>query len=97
MERFADIVQKVKFIVGESVTVVHVTMFPRFVKECCRAHVADEDVWLLDGVRRDVNKEIVDRMTEKGLGSGDGGMVDVVGGAGRDDFGRVEKDELCWR
>ncbi len=30
--------------------------------------MADEDVWLLDGVRRDVNKEIVDMMTEKGLG-----------------------------
>jgi hypothetical protein len=68
VERFADMAQKLKSIVGENVTVVHVTMFPRFVKKCCRAHMADEDVWLLDGVRRDVNKEIVDIMTEKGLG-----------------------------
>jgi hypothetical protein len=29
--------------------------------------MTDEDVWLLDGVRLDVNKEIVDRMTDKGL------------------------------
>ncbi len=28
--------------------------------------MTDEDVWLLDGVRRDVNRDIVDRLTDKG-------------------------------
>jgi hypothetical protein len=40
------------------VRVVHVTMFPRFIDECCKGYMADEDVWLFDGIRRDVNREI---------------------------------------
>ncbi len=67
VDRFTDMLQKVKETVGEKVDVVYVTMFPRFVRECCREHMTDEDVWLLDGVRRDVNKDIVDRMTDRGL------------------------------
>jgi hypothetical protein len=58
--------QKVKDMVGEKVVVVYLTMFPRSVRECCRSHMTDEDVWLLDGVRRDVNRDIVDRLTDKG-------------------------------
>jgi hypothetical protein len=65
VERFVDMTEKVKNLVGDRVTVVHVTMFPRFTKECCRAHMAEEDVWLLDGLRRDVNKEIVDGLKDK--------------------------------
>jgi hypothetical protein len=30
--------------------------------------MTDEDVWLLDGVRRDVNKDIVDNVTGRGMG-----------------------------
>jgi hypothetical protein len=30
--------------------------------------MTDEDVWLLDGVRRDVNKDIVDTLTVKDMG-----------------------------
>ncbi len=62
VDRFTDMLQKVKDIVGENVT-----MFPCFVRECCRSHMMDEDVWFLDGVRRDMNKDIVDRMMDKGL------------------------------
>jgi hypothetical protein len=29
--------------------------------------MTDEDVWLLDGVRQDVNKDIVDGVLDKGL------------------------------
>ncbi len=29
--------------------------------------MTDEDVWLLDGLRRDVNREIRDEVTERGL------------------------------
>ncbi len=49
-------------VAGENVAVVHAGMFLRFTRECCQAHMAEEDVWLLDRVRRDVNKEIVDRL-----------------------------------
>jgi hypothetical protein len=59
--------RKVKETVGDKVDVAYVTMFPRFVRECCRDHMTDEDVWLLDGVRQDVNKDIVDRLTDKGI------------------------------
>jgi hypothetical protein len=65
VERFVDMTERVKNMVGDRVTVVHVTMLPRFTKECCRAHMAEEDVWLLDGLRRDVNKEIVDGLKDK--------------------------------
>ncbi len=51
-------------VVGENVAVVHATLFPRFTRECCQAHMA-EDVWLLDRVRCDINKEIVDRLKER--------------------------------
>jgi hypothetical protein len=67
VDQFTDMLQKVKDVVGEKVVVAHVTMFPRFVRECCRSHMTDKDVWLLDGVRRDVNKDIVDRVMDKGL------------------------------
>jgi hypothetical protein len=66
VDRFTELLQKVKETVGEKVEVAYVTMFPRFVRECCRDHMTDEDVWLLDGVRRDVNKDIVDRLTDRG-------------------------------
>ncbi len=67
VDRFTDLLQKVKETVGEKFEVVYVTMFPRFVRECCRDHMTDKDVWLLDGVRRDVNKDIVDRLTDRGV------------------------------
>jgi hypothetical protein len=67
VDRFVDMLQKVKEVVGEKVVVAQVTMFPRFVRECCKKHMTDEDVWLLDGVRRDVNKDIVDRVNDNGL------------------------------
>jgi hypothetical protein len=34
------------------------------VSECCKGHMTDEDVWLLDGIRRDVDKEIMDRLSK---------------------------------
>jgi hypothetical protein len=67
VDRFVDMLQKVKEVVGEKMVVAQVTMFPRFIRECCKSHMTDEDVWLLDDVRRDVNKEIVDRVFDKGL------------------------------
>ncbi len=47
---------------------IHVTMFPRFIEQCCKDHMTDEDVWLLDGLRRDVNRKIKDALTDMGTG-----------------------------
>jgi hypothetical protein len=38
--------------------------------------MTEEDVWLLDGIRRDVNREVKDMLTESGY---DGDVV-VIGG-----------------
>ncbi len=39
-------------------------MFPRFIEECCKGHMEDEDVWLFDGIRRDVNREIKEPLVD---------------------------------
>jgi hypothetical protein len=44
------------------VRMIWVTMFPRFVKTCCKDH---EEVWLLDGLRRDVNRKSKNGLVEK--------------------------------
>jgi hypothetical protein len=40
-------------------------MFPRFVKECCDTHMTKDDVVVIDGIRRDVDKDIVDGIREQ--------------------------------
>jgi hypothetical protein len=49
--------------------VSYVTMFPRHVEPCCERHMTQEDVWVMDSVRRDVDRDIVDM-----LGDGDDGV-----------------------
>jgi hypothetical protein len=49
--------------------VSYVTMFPRHVEPCCEKHMTQEDVWVMDSVRRDVDRDIVDM-----LGDGDDGV-----------------------
>ncbi len=49
--------------------VSYLTMFPRHVEPCCRDHMTTEDIWLMDGARRDVDKDIIDM-----LGDGDEGV-----------------------
>jgi hypothetical protein len=68
VEQMVDLLGQVKGLGGNRVRVIHLTMFPCFTRECCRGHMTDEDVWLLDGVRRDVNKDIVDTLTVKDMG-----------------------------
>jgi hypothetical protein len=68
VEQVVDLLGQVKSLGGNNVRVIHLTMFPRFTRECCKGHMTDEDVWLLDGVRRDVNKDIVDMLTVKDMG-----------------------------
>jgi hypothetical protein len=66
VEKMVDMMVDMKRTVGGEVRIVHVTMFPRFVEQCCREHMAEEDVWLLDGIRRDVNRETKDMLLESG-------------------------------
>jgi hypothetical protein len=49
--------------------VSYVTMFPRHVEPCCKRHMTQEDVWVMDSIRRDVDRDIVDM-----LGDGDDGV-----------------------
>jgi hypothetical protein len=63
-----DMVDKVKKTMVDRVTVVNVSMMLRFVRECCKRHMTDEDVWLLNGVRRDVKKDIVERLGDRDNG-----------------------------
>jgi hypothetical protein len=67
IDRVTGVMEDVRKLMGNKVSVVYVSMLPRFVNECCKGHMTDEDVWLLDGLRRDVEKEIVDRVTEVGV------------------------------
>jgi hypothetical protein len=53
VDRVVVMIDKVKQTVGDKVTVVYLTMLPRFVRECCKSHMTDEDVWLLDSVRKE--------------------------------------------
>jgi hypothetical protein len=45
---------------------MHMTMFPQFQRVCCKNHMTDEDVWLLYDVPRDMNREIEDRVVDRG-------------------------------
>jgi hypothetical protein len=65
VDRMVKFVGEVTETVGDEVRVMNVTMFPSFVKKCCREHMTDEDVWLLDGLHRDVNRKMKDGLVEK--------------------------------
>jgi hypothetical protein len=64
VDKMVDMLVEIKRVVGMEVRVMHLTMFPRFVEECCKGHMTDEDVWLLDGIRRDVTREIKDTLSD---------------------------------
>jgi hypothetical protein len=67
VDRLVTFVEDIRDMLEDRVRVVVLTVPPRFVKPCCREHMTEEDVWLLDGLRRDVNREIRDEVTERGL------------------------------
>jgi hypothetical protein len=46
----------------------YVTMFPRFVNECCSEHMNEEDVWVMDGIRRDVDRDIKEMLADNDEG-----------------------------
>ncbi len=58
VDRMVEFVVDVKRTVGDEVKVLNLTMFPRFLRAFCSAHVRDEDAWLFDGLKRDVDEEI---------------------------------------
>jgi hypothetical protein len=67
LDRLVTFVEDIRDMLDDRVRVAVLTVPPRFVKPCCREHMTEEDVWLLDGLRRDVNREIRDEVTERGL------------------------------
>jgi hypothetical protein len=42
----------------------YVSMFPRHVTVCCSDHMTEEDVWMMDGIRREVDREVKDLLTD---------------------------------
>jgi hypothetical protein len=66
--KIVDSVTKVWTEVGNifpNADVTYLTMFPRFVVECCDTHMTKDDVVVIDGIRRDVDKDIVDGIREQ--------------------------------
>jgi hypothetical protein len=41
----------------------YLSMFPRRVTPCCGEHITEEDVWVVDGIRRDMDKDRETDMT----------------------------------
>ncbi len=68
VESMVELVSELKRLVGDEVRVLHATMFPRFVERCCDDHMTDEDVWLFDGIRREVNREVKEGLIDSGVG-----------------------------
>jgi hypothetical protein len=67
VDRLVTFVEDIRDMLDDKVRVAVLTVPPRFVRPCCREHMTEEDVWLLDGLRRDVNREIRDEVSERGL------------------------------
>jgi hypothetical protein len=42
----------------------YLSMFPRHVTICCSDHMTEEDVWMMDGIRREVDREVKDLLTD---------------------------------
>ncbi len=45
--------------------VFYLMMFPRFVEECCDKHMTKDDVVVVDGIKRDMDKDIVEGIREQ--------------------------------
>jgi hypothetical protein len=45
--------------------VTYLTMFPRHIEKCCDRHVTEDDVVLMDGIRREVDRDIVEVLREQ--------------------------------
>jgi hypothetical protein len=59
--------------------VSYITMFPRHVEPCCETHMTMEDVWMTDSVRRDVDKDIVEMLTDNDEGVNVMDWWDILG------------------
>jgi hypothetical protein len=57
---------KTEQLAGDKVGIMHMTMFPQFQRVCLKNLITDEDVWLLYDVPRDMNREIEDRVVDRG-------------------------------
>jgi hypothetical protein len=43
----------------------YVTVFPRFVDRCCAEHMTGDDVVVMDGIRRDVDRDVMETVKEQ--------------------------------
>jgi hypothetical protein len=66
-----ELVDNVAMIVGEvqqafpMAEVTYMTIFPRHVEKCCEVHMTDDDLVLMDGIRREVDRDIVEVLREQ--------------------------------
>jgi hypothetical protein len=65
-----ELVENVVVVLNEAQTVfscpdVNMTMFPRLMTECCVCHMTREDVVLMDDIRRNMDRDIVETVREK--------------------------------
>jgi hypothetical protein len=65
-----ELVEKVGLVVGEVQTVfptaeiTYISMFPRFVEVCCKEHMTEDDVVVVESIRREVDKEVEELLQE---------------------------------
>jgi hypothetical protein len=60
-----ELVDKVVTLVSEVQSVFpSAEVFPRFVTECCDRHMSKDDVVMMDGIRRDVDRDMMETVRE---------------------------------
>lgn len=66
-----ELIDKVGMTIGEVQTVfptaeiTYVTMFPRHVEECCEENMTEEDVVVIDAIRREVDRDVEELIWEQ--------------------------------
>jgi hypothetical protein len=65
-----EVVDKVGLVVGEvqmvfpTAEIMYVTMFPRFVEVCCKDHMTEDDVVVVDSIRSEVDRDVEELLQE---------------------------------
>jgi hypothetical protein len=78
VDRFAGMIRTMQVSCPEA-EINYLTMFPRFAKVCCQDHMTEEDVFMMDGIRRDVDKDIKEMLTDNDEGVGVMEWWDILG------------------
>jgi hypothetical protein len=78
VDRFAGMIRTIQVSCPEA-EINYLTMFPRFAKVCCHDHMTEEDVFMMDGVRRDVDRDIKEMLLDNDEGVGIVEWWDILG------------------